>query len=297
MSKKLSYPYCRGTTCKEQHQKIAYYKPNFAIHKTLIFKEYFSSLMNITFPYVTSDTVFDIIKIDVKNMSIAVLLRRVLWLKSWSADMVSKNRLLSIAFEGKLLFGSKYDSIIKTVTEGVICVCLRRKTATMIYVDQRNGDLLTSLSSKDQSTELVASRKALGNVNKQVVPQKVAMTLTALKKLKRHAAAAKKAAKLAYLARPRKEDYPEIENFSPYNPTDFERFEVPEEHRLSHICLAGIPHMVHEKEMAKFEALINLEPAPMNLLLLPWESDTTDTVPTFLAGLEEITLEMPPIDY
>ncbi|XP_053574564.1 securin [Bombina bombina] len=191
--------------------------------------------------------------------------------------------------------------------------------ATMIYVDQENGDL-TSLSSKDRvkhsakstkplsskgqtsypgkvfkSTEPVASRKALGNVNKQVVPQKVATTHTALKKLK--GPAAKKATDSAYLARPPKEDYPDIENFFPYNPSDFERFEVPEEHSLSHICLAGIPLMVHEKEMAKFEALINLEPAPMDMPLLPWESDTTDTVPTFLASLEEITLEMPPIDY
>uniref|UniRef100_H3AP76 Securin n=1 Tax=Latimeria chalumnae TaxID=7897 RepID=H3AP76_LATCH len=58
------------------------------------------------------------------------------------------------------------------------------------------------------------------------------------------------------------DDYPEIEKIQPYNPLDFENFEVPEEHRLSHLCLAGLPLMTLEKEK-KFDRFLTRLPSPM----------------------------------
>ncbi|KAM4748739.1 securin [Rhinophrynus dorsalis] len=194
--------------------------------------------------------------------------------------------------------------------------------ATMIFVDQENGDIAVNLSkdrvklSTNTSNSLSrkgpvsfpgkvfgtsrtvekASRKALGNVNKQVETQKVNAQKADSKKTKK-SVPVKVSSSAECPTRPVKEDYPEIETFSPYNPLDFERFEVPEDHKLSHLCLAGIPLMVHETEAARFDALVNAELSPMKMLPLTWESDTADSLPSFLATLEEITLDMPPIEY
>ncbi|KAM4675568.1 securin-like isoform 1-T2 [Discoglossus pictus] len=192
--------------------------------------------------------------------------------------------------------------------------------ATMIYVDQENGDITASMSSKDrvkfsskssnsasskglptysgkvfQASEKVPSRKALGNVNKQVMAPKAGATQkNNPKKLKAPLLAARKASVTTCPAKADKENYPEIENFFPYSPLDFERFEVPEEHKLSHICLAGVPLMVHKNE--KFEALLNIQPAPMEMPPRSWESDVTNALPSLLDTLDDITLDMPPFE-
>ncbi|XP_075458054.1 securin isoform X2 [Ascaphus truei] len=189
--------------------------------------------------------------------------------------------------------------------------------ATMIFVDQENGDLATNISAKDRvklskfskslstkgqtsypgkvfSTSKAVpkpSRKALGNVNQQVENQKVVTTLKG--DLKGHLPAAQKTSEVVCSVKAPKDSYPEIENFSPYNPSDFENFEVPEDHKLSHLCLAGVQLMVLENERARFDALMNRHPAPMDILPHSWESDS---LPSFLATLDEITLDMPPIE-
>ena len=48
----------------------------------------------------------------------AVVLRRLIWLKVWSADQTSKKALADLPFQGERLFGASLDDIIKNVTGG-----------------------------------------------------------------------------------------------------------------------------------------------------------------------------------
>ncbi|XP_040297919.1 securin-like [Bufo bufo] len=92
-----------------------------------------------------------------------------------------------------------------------------------------------------------ALRKVLGNLNKQVEPKK--------------SAAAK--AKKINLPKQRSEEYPAIETFIPYNPLDYESFEVPEEHKLGDVCLAGISLFIARDDAIRFDALTSPGLYPM----------------------------------
>ncbi|XP_069812908.1 securin-like [Dendropsophus ebraccatus] len=94
-----------------------------------------------------------------------------------------------------------------------------------------------------------ALRKALGNVNQQVQPNKSASTQVARK---------------VKLVKQKFEKYPEIDTFIPYNPLDFETLDVPEEHKLSDRCLAGVPLLVLRDDAMKFEALTSPVLSPMD---------------------------------
>ncbi|MEE6478762.1 hypothetical protein FKM82_011986 [Ascaphus truei] len=87
------------------------------------------------------------------------------------------------------------------------------------------------------------------------------------------------------------EIYPEIETFIPYNPLDYESLEVPEEHKLSHLCLAGLPLWV-SLDKDRFDALTNTVIVPMELLPMKWQCDTLqDFIPFF----EDIDIDLPPV--
>ncbi|XP_063784835.1 securin-like isoform X2 [Pseudophryne corroboree] len=118
-------------------------------------------------------------------------------------------------------------------------------------------------------------RKVLGNVN-QNYSTKPALT---------------KARKQDGLVLPRHEKtYPEIETFTPYHPLEYERFEVPEEHKLSDRCLAGVSLFVSLDNVKRFDALINRTLSPMES-----SSITYDSCETFSVLLEEITIDFPPL--
>ncbi|XP_073476957.1 securin [Aquarana catesbeiana] len=174
--------------------------------------------------------------------------------------------------------------------------------ASVIFIDQENGDIASTTLSKDRlistssgkpllksnprkvfgsSGTVVKPRKALGNVN-LAVPQKGPSGV------KNSAPVTKQASEACI--KHSKQSYPEIEKCVPYDPADFETFDVPEEHKLSHLYLAGIPLFVHEKEAAKFDALTQ-EPAPMDVPVFSWESDISSTL-SFLAT-SDITLNLP----
>nr|DBA30711.1 TPA: hypothetical protein GDO54_006665 [Pyxicephalus adspersus] len=182
--------------------------------------------------------------------------------------------------------------------------------ATLIYVDQENGDIASTfpkdLSKKTSSAKtllktqpgkvfvksetVVKPRKALGNVNKQVVNTAVPNQKGA-PKAKKSAPVTKQVSEVC--VKPSKPSYPEIEKCFPYNPADFETFDVPEEHKLSHLYLAGVPLIVHENDSAKFDALLAQEPAPMDIPLFSWDSDISSTLPSFLGTLDDIALDLP----
>ncbi|XP_072254770.1 securin-like [Pyxicephalus adspersus] len=184
--------------------------------------------------------------------------------------------------------------------------------ATVIFVDQENGDVASTILSKDRlkqtnsaktlfktqpgkvfssSGAAVKPRKALGIVNKQVVSTAVPNQKSALK-VKKSAPVTNQISEAC--VKPRKQSYPEIEKCFPYDPSDFEFFDVPEEHKLSHLYLAGVPLFVHENDAAKFDALTP-EPAPMDVPVFGWESDMSSTLPSFFSTLDEITLDLPQI--
>ncbi|XP_068120830.1 securin [Hyperolius riggenbachi] len=188
--------------------------------------------------------------------------------------------------------------------------------ATLIFVDQENGNVGSRVLSKGQ-VKLTANtaepvlrappgkvfgqsgaekttRKALGNINKQVVRHKAVPAQKSHLKVKKPAPVIKEVT--GAQVKPNKPIYPEIDKFIPYDPTEFDTFDVPEEHKLSHLCLAGVPLMVAENDALRFDALVNKEPAPMDIPVFSWETDVPDSLPCFLSPLED-SLDMPELEW
>ncbi|KAE8608038.1 hypothetical protein XENTR_v10011379 [Xenopus tropicalis] len=100
--------------------------------------------------------------------------------------------------------------------------------ATIVFVDQENGDIRSMLP-KDHGTflsckvfgdsEIVSkpSRKALGNVNKQILQNKAVMAQKI--NFKQNTGSIGKKVTSSNL-QPVKDLYPEIEHYFPYNPLD-----------------------------------------------------------------------------
>ncbi|XP_078087745.1 securin [Mustelus asterias] len=102
--------------------------------------------------------------------------------------------------------------------------------------------------------------------------------------------------KTSILEPPKTEDYPEIEAFIPYDPFDFEDFNVPEEHKLDHICLAGLPLLCLGKEDLLLKKVLNKIPSPLEWPSLTKESNLMDfdMNADILANLDEIDeVELP----
>uniref|UniRef100_A0A670JCW3 Securin n=1 Tax=Podarcis muralis TaxID=64176 RepID=A0A670JCW3_PODMU len=78
------------------------------------------------------------------------------------------------------------------------------------------------------------------------------------------------------------EGYPEMENLFSYDPLDFESFEVPEDHRLSHMPLTGVPLMVFENASDRFANTIS---APAKEPSISWGYDTLQSTLDFLTGV------------
>ncbi|KAI1234045.1 hypothetical protein IHE44_0003755 [Lamprotornis superbus] len=199
----------------------------------------------------------------------------------------------SVTFEsGSALVALVFSVLL--LTEGSL---INLKMATLIFVDQENGELrapktqlkLPSGSSKvlaertqinaplpkkGISTSPVASRsvrKALGNVNKT---EGVMNKMDKIKQKNQPCIVNKTGFESCHTVA--EEDWPEIENMFPLvDPQDFESFDLPEEHKLSNINLCGVPLMVFERTYDRY--------------LL---QSTVD----FLATLDEI-IDMPPPNY
>ncbi|XP_055989094.1 securin [Sorex fumeus] len=104
--------------------------------------------------------------------------------------------------------------------------------------------------------------------------------------------------------------YPEIENFFPYNPLDCESYELPEEHRIAHLPLSGMPLMfLEEKEnfgersTSPFifgeqrdlgKLLYEDPPTPPKMFIPLWTSDVLES-PSLSS---ELVVELPsPVSY
>ncbi|XP_064181345.1 securin isoform X1 [Anguilla rostrata] len=186
---------------------------------------------------------------------------------------------------------------------------------TLIYVDKENGALLTPAPSKqrgrlfsapgstvaDTCLKTPASgkplcgvppqscRRALGTVNK--LGSTPSVSLTGRNKNKTPAIPTQK---VKTKPQNTEEEYPEIEKLIPYNPLDFETYEVPEEVRLSHLCLAGLarfpgnPVLPEEEEFEVIDVCEQLAPMKMPV------EDFSAELDSFLQTISQLTVDLPP---
>ncbi|XP_069510363.1 securin-like isoform X1 [Ambystoma mexicanum] len=178
--------------------------------------------------------------------------------------------------------------------------------ATLLFVDQENHVASIHGASKDRmrlpsSTKVFSeqcrtqglhpgkvnaapsARKALCNAN-------VNLCKVALSKPKQTKKPKVVTASVKVIQKAPSDEYPEIEKFIPYNPLDFESFDVPEEHRLSHLCLAGVPLQTLESD--RFDRHINLLPSPLKPYSFKWESEILHS--PFLLSLNKEPFDLPP---
>ncbi|NWI88617.1 PTTG1 protein, partial [Pitta sordida] len=174
--------------------------------------------------------------------------------------------------------------------------------STLIFVDQENGDVgapksqlklpsgsyNTPLPKKAISTSPVVSRsvrKALGSVNNT---RGVSSKMDKEKKKSQPCIANKTSEKtrLESCSSMAEEDWPEIENMFPFDPQDFESFDLPEEYKISNIDLCGVPLMVFERTR---DRCVKMEE-------ISWESNLLQSTTDFLATVDEI-IDMPPPNY
>ncbi|XP_023438652.2 securin-like [Dasypus novemcinctus] len=142
------------------------------------------------------------------------------------------------------------------------------------------------------------ARKALGTVNRGT--EKLVKTNGPLKQ-KQPTFAAKKMTECrsktvkAKSSVPVSEDiYPEIEKFFPYNPLDFESFDLPEEHQIAHLPLNGVPLMILDEER-ELEKLLELGlPSPGKMPSVMWEPNLLQSPSSILSTLD---VELPPVCY
>ncbi|NXW96264.1 securin [Chroicocephalus ridibundus] len=191
--------------------------------------------------------------------------------------------------------------------------------ATLILIDKENGEVgatknqlrlpsgsskvfsertqvNTPLPKKTISTPPATShsvRKALGNVNRT---KGVTSKTEKIGQKNQPCTANKiteKTAGLESCDAVAEEDWPEIENMFPFDPQDFESFDLPEEHKISNIDLRGVPLMIFERTYDKF---VNMVPSPVKMEEISWESNLLQSTADFLATLDEI-IDMPPPNY
>ncbi|XP_058401288.1 securin isoform X1 [Diceros bicornis minor] len=195
--------------------------------------------------------------------------------------------------------------------------------ATLIFVDKENGEPGTRVAPKDGlklgpsvkaldgrsqvSTPHVGkmfdappalpktARKALGTVNRAT--EKSVKTNGPLKQ-KQTTFSAKKMTEKTVKAKtsvPASDDtYPEIEKFFPFNPLDFESFDLPEEHQIAHLPLNGVPLMILDEER-ELEKLLHLgPPSPLKMPSPPWESNALQSPSSILSTLD---VALPPVCY
>ncbi|KAM9062042.1 securin [Sarcophilus harrisii] len=195
--------------------------------------------------------------------------------------------------------------------------------ATLIYVDKENGEPGSHVAPKDRLKSIKALsgraqistpkagkvfaatptlsksvRKALGPVNRTTEKENfVGKRNVPLKQKGQNFAAKNVTEKIPTektSVRFSNETCPEIENFFPFNPLEFESFDVPEEHQLANLPLTGVPLMILNPEKS-FERLVELPPSPMLLPSMTWESDLLESTSSLLSTVDEI--DLPPVCY
>ncbi|XP_061858874.1 securin isoform X2 [Colius striatus] len=136
-------------------------------------------------------------------------------------------------------------------------------------------------------------RKALGNVNRTGGVTSKMEKIGEKNQPRTASKITEKTAGLESCGSGAEEDWPEIENMFPFDPQDFESFDLPEEHKVSNINLCGVPLMIFERT---YDRCVNTVPSPTEIEEISWEPNLLQSTADFLATLDEI-IDMPPPNY
>uniref|UniRef100_A0A2K5NDS9 Pituitary tumor-transforming 2 n=1 Tax=Cercocebus atys TaxID=9531 RepID=A0A2K5NDS9_CERAT len=169
--------------------------------------------------------------------------------------------------------------------------------ATLICVDKENGEPGTRVAMgylkfntrfgktfTAPSALPKASRKALGTVKRATEksvktngPSKQKQPSFSVRKMTEKTVKKKK-----------------IEKFFPFNPLDFESFDLPEERQIAHLPLSGVPLMILDEE-GELEKLFQLgPPSPVKMPSPPWECNLLQSPSSILLTLD---VELPVVCY
>ncbi|XP_071362770.1 securin [Trachinotus anak] len=140
---------------------------------------------------------------------------------------------------------------------------------------------------KTLTTPLPSGRKAFGNVNaKNLTPAVNAQEKKLLNPQE---------TQVKHASQTKVEEYPEIEQFIPYDPLEFQKYSIPEDLVcVSAFALPGLacvpqaPHLC-EEDLEKFDPLP--DPSPVKM---PKRSDYCSEREAFLQTIDELTIELPP---
>uniref|UniRef100_A0A3P9HWQ9 Securin n=1 Tax=Oryzias latipes TaxID=8090 RepID=A0A3P9HWQ9_ORYLA len=136
-----------------------------------------------------------------------------------------------------------------------------------------------------KNTPVPSARKAFGVVNKKILTPSLS---TQEKKVLKP-----QEVKVEHPSEAKGEEYPEIENFIPYNPLEFEKYSIPEDFiPFSGLALPGLACFTSpllEEDLEKIQPLP--DPSPAKGCRFPDHSLELDA---FLQTLEELTVEFPP---
>ncbi|KAG7224774.1 hypothetical protein INR49_013486, partial [Caranx melampygus] len=91
------------------------------------------------------------------------------------------------------------------------------------------------------------------------------------------------------------EEYPEIENFFPYDPLEFEKYNIPEDFVAVSACaLPGLGCFTPAPRLCE-DIPNRIDPLPdLSPVKIPKRSDYCSELDSFLQTLDELTIELPP---
>uniref|UniRef100_A0A670YJK3 Securin n=1 Tax=Pseudonaja textilis TaxID=8673 RepID=A0A670YJK3_PSETE len=185
--------------------------------------------------------------------------------------------------------------------------------ATHIFIDKENGETGTTIATKGQLKQLLAPSKVFverSHPKTPLVGRTANVNLTesqsvrkALGNLNRPLATTKsqfpKGKKFLSKKVNQTGSFISLYFFYHFPLIDFESFDVPEEHRLSHMSLTGVPLMTFDNVPDRFTSSI---PLPPKQPLVSWDygkhysekSNCLQSTKDFLATLDEIVIDLPP---
>ncbi|XP_077387487.1 securin isoform X1 [Festucalex cinctus] len=156
--------------------------------------------------------------------------------------------------------------------------------APLTYVPEMS--LKTPLSAKTMKTPLRTGRKALSRIVNTDFSTPVVKQEKKTEKLQ------EPKVKHAPL---KEEDYPEIEKLIPYDPMEFQKYDLPEDFiPIGSLDLAGLP-FPQAPLRSEDDLHLYVPPLPsISPMRMPQHPDASAEFCNFLQTIEELTIELPP---
>ncbi|KAM3866998.1 securin [Diretmus argenteus] len=164
---------------------------------------------------------------------------------------------------------------------------LRVPASKMRQRIQSAPENMLGLTAKKVHTPLPSGRKALGAVNK--------MTSTPARNGQEKKLQKAQEAKVKCVPQNKVEEYPDIENFSPYDPLEFEKYFIPED--MVHISGLALPGLIFPQTPRPSDQDFEMLEAstPLSPLKMPRRSEyRAAELDAFLQTIDELTIDLPP---